>query len=406
MKILHTADWHLGQKFHFKSREKEHQFALDWLLEAIQALEIDLLIVAGDIFDMDNPPNYARKLYYNFLQRLNTTCCQEVVIVAGNHDSANMLEAPKDLLQLFRVHVVGHITDDRSEQIIEIKDKEGNLKAVVGAVPYLRDRDIRHNVAGETSEERASILKRGIRQHYEEIETELAVYQDKNVPIIVTGHLFAAGGDRGDRINRIHIGSLDVIDASSFSEQFDYVALGHLHRVQQIDKSRPIWYSGALIPLDFSELNYQQSVILVEFEGKQITNRKSIAVALQRKLRHYKGDLEYIKAKLSNLDTAGGLPTWLKLEVDTDLSLTAIGSDLEEILKDKSAEIILLQKPRNTAAQQAAAEQLIVSLQDLDTLQVFEQCIEQTASVSAEEVTELKGSFKELLSWMQERDEE
>lgn len=404
MKILHTADWHLGQKFHYKTREKEHQFALDWLLDTIEEQKIDLLIIAGDVFDIDNPPNYARKLYYNFLQRLTQTHCQQVVIVAGNHDSANMLEAPKELLHLFNVHVVGHITDQRADQILEIKDNSGNLQAVIGAVPYLRDRDIRLNVAGETSDERAEVLKQGIKQHYAEITTALEPYQDKNVPIIVTGHLFAAGGERGDRANRIHIGSLDVIDSSSFSTSFDYVALGHLHRVQQIDKNRPIWYSGALIPLDFSELNYGQAVILVEFEGRTIKKRKSLPVALQRKLRHYTGDLEKIKDKLKNLPEKVTLDTWLKIEVETEQSLVGLRMDLEELIIEKPAEIIALQKPKKNYAELAKLEEKIVSLQDLNTLEVFEQCIEQTSTVSKEEMVELKGSFNELLNWMQENE--
>ena len=406
MKILHTADWHLGQKFHYKTREKEHQFALDWLLNTIEQHHIDLLIIAGDIFDIDNPPNYARKLYYNFLQRLTSTCCQQVVVVAGNHDSANMLEAPKELLHLFNVHIVGHITDNRQDQIIEIKDKKGALQAVVGAVPYLRDRDIRQNVSGETSDERAAILKQGIKQHYSDIEMALVPYQDLNVPIIVTGHLFAAGGERGDRANRIHIGSLDVIDSNSFSTQFDYVALGHLHRVQQIDKKRPIWYSGALIPLDFSELNYGQAVIMVEFDKRQIKQRKSIPVQLKRKLRHYTGDLDKIKSKIQNLSEEVELDTWVKIEVETEQSLVSVRMDLEELIATKPAEIIVLQKPRTNFAALAKLDEKVISLQDLDTMEVFEKCIEQTSDVSKEEMSELKGSFQELLTWMQENESE
>jgi len=93
MKILHTSDWHLGQKFLSKDRIDEHQSALDWLRQTIIEQEIDVLLVSGDIFDIGNPPSYARHLYYRFLTSLQGTYCRHVVITGGNHDSPSMLNA-------------------------------------------------------------------------------------------------------------------------------------------------------------------------------------------------------------------------------------------------------------------------------------------------------------------------
>ena len=408
MKILHTADWHLGQKFFHRNREQEHTAALNWLADFIVEEKVELLIVAGDIFDTDSPPNYARKIYFDFLKKLINTCCENIVIVAGNHDSANMLDAAKELFKLLNVYVVGHITDDRSEQIIEIRGSDkGALKAVVGAVPYLRDKDIRKSVSGESYEQRVESLRLGIQQHYNEIETALKPYQKEAVPIIVTGHLYVGGGERDDRPNSIHIGSLDIIETDSFSADFDYVALGHLHRVQQIDKKRPIWYSGALIPLDFSELNFAQAVRLVEFENKKIIQQKSVKVPLKRKLRYYKNNLEYIKEKLSNLDTEVALPTWLKIEVETAHYSPDLLSDLEEVLADKPAEIIILnQRTIQSNEIDDEAYQKLQSLQDLEEIEVFRMCAQQKGQIEPEQLTELENSFKELLGWMQERDVE
>ncbi|MBL4650040.1 MAG: exonuclease SbcCD subunit D C-terminal domain-containing protein [Aureispira sp.] len=408
MKILHTADWHLGQKFFHQKREKEHRAALDWLVQYIIKEEVELLIVAGDIFDTDSPPNYARKLYFDFLKQLINTCCKDIVIVAGNHDSANMLDAAKELFKLLNVRVVGHISEDRAAQIIEIRGKEDDtLKAVVGAVPYLRDKDIRKSISGETFEERVENLRSGVQQHYQEIETALKPYQSKNIPVIVTGHLYAAGGDRNDRKNSIHlgVGGLGIIKAESFSEDFDYVALGHLHRYQQIDKSRNIWYSGALIPLDFSELNYAQVVRIVEFEAKTIVRQQSIKVPLKRKLRAYTGTLEKIKDKLSNLNHEVELDTWLKIEIETAHYSPDLLSDLEEIIKDKPAEIIILNQrstPNNSI--DTDTYQNLQSLQDMEEIEVFRMCAQQKGQIETEQLGELESSFKELLGWMQERD--
>jgi len=106
MKILHTSDWHLGQKFLSKDRIDEHQSALDWLRQTIIEQEIDVLLVSGDIFDIGNPPSYARHLYYRFLTSLQGTYCRHVVITGGNHDSPSMLNAPKELLEILNVYVV------------------------------------------------------------------------------------------------------------------------------------------------------------------------------------------------------------------------------------------------------------------------------------------------------------
>ena len=129
MRVLHTSDWHLGQKFINYDRRAEHQLALDWLLATIEAQRIECLLVSGDIFDIGNPPNSARKLYYQFLRKVAETNCRHIVITAGNHDSPAMLDAPKELLELFSVHVVSRAsTEDVTKELIELKDKEGRLQ--------------------------------------------------------------------------------------------------------------------------------------------------------------------------------------------------------------------------------------------------------------------------------------
>jgi exonuclease SbcD len=407
LKVLHTADWHLGHKLFHKTRQEEHKAALDWLLELVVQEHIELLIIAGDIFDTDNPPNYARQMYYDFLQQLHATGCQSVV-VAGNHDSANMLDAPKKLLDNLSVFVVGNIPEDRTEQIIPIRQaKTGALQAVVAAVPFLRDRDVRKSVAGEDHDRGIERLKAGIRQHYQEVAEAIAPYAHENVPLIVTGHLYAAGGERGERPDIIHIGHADVISTNNFSEVFDYVALGHLHLVQQLDKPRPIWYSGSLIPLDFSELNYSQSVRIIEFEGKKIVKSKNVPVPLIRKLRTFKGTVEEIKEKLHRLSPSAGLDTWLRLEVMTDIQLPYLQEELEEILADKPAEIMQL-KLLSTAVRSTdtTVYQALQSLDDLEAIDVFRLAAQQGGALEGEALQQLENSFKELLSWMQERPKE
>ena len=106
MKLLHTADWHLGQRLLEFDRKEEHQIVLDWLIKTIDNEEVDILIIAGDIFDAANPPNYALTQYYQFLRNLLTTSCQHVVIIGGNHDSPSLLNAPSELLKNLNIYIL------------------------------------------------------------------------------------------------------------------------------------------------------------------------------------------------------------------------------------------------------------------------------------------------------------
>ena len=191
MKILHTSDWHLGQKFLTNDRKAEHEMALDWLHETIILEKVDILIVAGDIFDIGNPPSYARTLYYRFLTKLQGSPCRHIIIIGGNHDSPAMLNAPKELLEILNVHVIGAATGDIEDEIITLLDEKGDLEAVIAAVPFLRDRDIRQSVTGETGLERMAKVQAGIINHFKEAGKAVAPYTKKNVPILATGHLYA-----------------------------------------------------------------------------------------------------------------------------------------------------------------------------------------------------------------------
>lgn len=407
--MLHTADWHLGQKFFHTdtNREEEHKAVLKWLTAYIVEQEIELLVIAGDIFDTNSPPNYARKMYFDFMQGLANTPCHDVVVIAGNHDSPNMLDASKKLLASINVYVVGHISKDQTEQIIEIKDKNGALKAVVGAVPYLRDRDIRKNAAGESIEQRRENLRKGIIQHYAEIDAALQEYYKREVPVIVTGHLYVAGAQRGERPNTIHIGSLELVEPSVFPLAFTYVALGHLHRPQKVGNQNRIQYSGTLIPIDFSELNYDQVVKLVHFKKETLESVQDIKVPKFRKLRFYKGTVKEIKKRLREIDTEVDLPTWIKVDVITDSYLPNLQEELTGLIDVTYAELLICnQKLSEDLLGEGAEEESVQSLKDISYLEIFELCLDQKGIYEEKERADLVNSFKELLSWMEEQDQE
>eukprot|EP01136_Pigoraptor_vietnamica_P038977 Opistho-1_new@109018 len=162
MKILHTADWHLGKKLHKYDLHEDQQLFLEWLIAFIQERKIDVLLISGDIFDLANPPAEARMLYYWFLRQMILQKCK-IIITGGNHDSVSMLNAPKDILSMLDVIVVGGAMPNIEDEIIDLKE------LIVCAVPYLRDADLRQAVEGETATGRIEAVRNGIKNHYDQL---------------------------------------------------------------------------------------------------------------------------------------------------------------------------------------------------------------------------------------------
>ena len=148
IRILHTADWHLGQTFFGYDRTGEHEVFLNWLAEEIRQKEIDALIIAGDVFDVSNPSAASQSMYYQFIYRVTVENPNlQIVIVAGNHDSAARLEAPLPLLQAMRTEVRGVVRKleggeiDYDYLIVELKNRKGEVELLCMAVPFLRQGD-------------------------------------------------------------------------------------------------------------------------------------------------------------------------------------------------------------------------------------------------------------------------
>ena len=272
--ILHTSDWHLGRRLYGRMRYEEFAAFLSWLQDTISAQQVDVLIVAGDIFDTMTPSNKAQALYYEFLGKVSKSCCQHIVIVAGNHDSPTFLDAPSNVLKFLNVHVIGTACDDLNDEVMVLDDADGTPHCIIAAVPYLRDRDVRSSQAGESMDSKDANVIAGICAHYDNVagiakaqQAELAKTCQRHIPIIATGHLFAAGGTTtdDDGVRDLYVGSLGKISADMFDDCFDYVALGHLHVPQRVGGRENIRYSGSPIAMGFGEAKQQKQVLLVQF---------------------------------------------------------------------------------------------------------------------------------------------
>ncbi|MDP4270809.1 MAG: exonuclease subunit SbcD [Bacteroidota bacterium] len=259
MKILHTSDWHLGHRLHEHSQHEEHALFLQWLADYISQNHIDVLLLAGDVFDTGAPSSQSLKLYYDFLVNLRKSNCHSVFITGGNHDAPGTLDAPKELLHALSVHVVGKATEVLSDEVFTVECNGEKLQ--VAAVPFLRDQDIRRAVAGESFDQITERYKQALMRHYHEAAGICQENASEKIVTIAMGHLFAIGGKVSDSEQSIYVGNLGDIGAEDFPETFGYMALGHLHRPQKVGGKDHIRYSGSPLTLSFSEVNQEKQVL-------------------------------------------------------------------------------------------------------------------------------------------------
>jgi len=405
MRILHTADWHLGKRLEQSERTDEHQAFLNWLIQTLRTENIDVLIVAGDIFDTGSPSNTAFEQYYSFLRQVKDTPCREVIIIGGNHDAVSTLNAPQALLKYFNVHIIGGVPEEFADQLIEIRDPAGETELVVCAVPFLRDRDIRLSVAGETGEERESRIKAGICAHYHKFKTFISKYKLNQVPVIATGHLFAAGSSTSDSEKEIHVGNLGQIGGDQFPEEFNYIALGHIHRPQRIHNMDHIRYSGSPIPLSFSETDDCKQVIILEFEKGEMTALKEVEVPCTRKLIRIKGDFEKVKTKLVLLDDPQTLyPAWVEVQVETESFIFDLEEQLNTLIAHKTFIERIFPRQLRVRPAQNLDEQTgeAMALTDLDPKTVFlKRC---AAEYPDQDLSALLTAFDEVLEQMTQKE--
>ena len=407
MKILHTSDWHLGRSLYGQRRYREFAEFLAWLAETLERERVDLLLVAGDIFDTSTPGNRAQELYYRFLCRAAATC-RHIVITAGNHDSPTFLEAPKELLKALNVHVIGTVGDDPTDELLTLTSPDGRPELMVAAAPYLRDRDIRTAEAGETIADKERKLVEGIRGHYEQLARrarEELERLESAIPVIAMGHLFTTGGKTidGDGVRRLYIGSLARFPAAAFPGLFSYIALGHLHQPQLVGGNPLIRYCGSPLAHSFGESGQPKQVLLLEFEETRAKPRiNPLPVPVFQPLEPIKGDLETIRNRIAELKAENGR-AWLEITYDGRPLTGNLRELLEELVAGSELKILNLRNRRFLEEHRAESGECDETLEDLRIDQVFERCLE-SCEVPPEQHLELREAYHEIVTALAEQD--
>jgi len=404
MRLIHTSDWHLGRSLINFRRYDEFEAFLNWLKQTIVAQSADALIVAGDIFDTTSPSNRAQQLYYQFIGSLAGTCCRHIIIVAGNHDSPSFLDAPKEILRALNVHVVGTASENADDEILVLKSADGKSQAVVCAVPYLRDRDIRSVEAGETIEQKGEKLLQGIQKHYAEVcrKADLMRCESGDIPMIATGHLFAAGGRtvEEDGVKELYVGNLAHASIEIFPDTIDYFALGHLHIPQKVSGRDNVRYSGSPIAMGFGEAGQQKKIMLVEFAGRtpEVTE---LPVPCFRLLVRESGDMQTIVAGIDALKKQNR-PVWLEVEYNGEALIADLQEQVNSAVAGSEIDVVRIKNQRlvRSLLEVCAADE---NLEDLKEADIFNLCLD-AHNIPDEQRPELDAAFREILVELAETD--
>lgn len=395
MKILHTSDWHLGRTLYSKKeRQEEHAAFLEWLLITIQENAIELLLIAGDVFDTASPSSTSQKMYYDFLLKVKTAGCENVVVVGGNHDSPSFLNAPKDILAALNISVIGCTNENIENEIIIIKDKEKKPIIVCG-VPFLRERDISRFTDRENYADRSKRINEAIQKHYEAI-AKLAENKRQllgtNVPIIATGHLSVLGGKRNedDGVRETYIGNIEAIGSDIFPRIFDYVALGHYHLPSKIKEH--IRYCGSPIPMGFGEATQKKCVYIIDFKNERTI--KTVEIPVFQKLESIVGNKNHLTKRLTELKEMNE-SVWVEIIYNGDEIFPDFSTWANEQIANSKIEILKLQNRRYRSSG-LTTEDTTESLEELNTFNVFDKLLEKN-NIPCEQRNEMTELYKEIV---------
>lgn len=409
MRILHTSDWHLGQHFMGKSRQAEHQALIDWLLAQVTEQAVDAVLVAGDIFDTGTPPSYARELYSQLVVRLHSAGVA-LLLLGGNHDSVAMLGESRALLAQLGATVISAAGNDPAAQVVVLPQRTGEPGCIVCAIPFIRPRDVLQSQAGQSAEDKQLSLQAAIQAHYNSvyeaaserqkiIETDLG----RKLPLIATGHLTTVGASTSESVREIYVGALEAFPTSAFPPA-DYIALGHIHRPQQVGGLAHIRYCGSPIPLSFDEAKQQKEMLLVDLGESGLKAVTALPVPRFQGLVSVSGNLATLAGPIGAAAAEGSRerPTWLEVTVAEDDYLADLPARIEALTAGWPVEVLRIRRQRGNAAAQLAA----TSSETLDELSPHEVFARRLAQEELSEEIEqgLNQRFNSIVSALQEKE--
>lgn len=329
LRILHTSDWHLGRSLEGHSRQGEQEQFIDEICNIADSEQVHLILIAGDIFDTYNPPAWAEQLFCDALDRLAQGGRRGVAVIAGNHDSPDRLSTVRPLAQNQGIVILGWPQDDgtsvsrpsRSERVRTLAGGAGwaevqipgcQHSAVLSLLPYPSESRLRRLFSAELEEH-------ALRDAYSQVVADIftcqaANYRSDTVNLAVS-HLFVQGGASSESERPIEVGGACTVAIDHLPKTAQYIALGHLHRPQQIKRAgSPAYYSGSPLAYSFSEANQSKAVYLVDVEPGGVAQVTPLALQSGIPLERWVAT-DGLSEAWQRIEARRGQPAWVDLEV-------------------------------------------------------------------------------------------
>jgi len=321
MKFLHTGDWHLGKNLRALSRRDECEEALNEVLEIARRGAVDCLLVAGDTFDTTTPSPEAEALLFDFLRELFGAGIP-AVIIGGNHDHPKRLAAVSRVLELLNVHLRAEAVVPESGGLVRVPSRDGSEAATIAVLPWVHERDV---IRWE------SLLGRESHQEYADEVAQMATHLTGAFPRdtvnVLLAHLMVDGAQVGGGERELHLGAVYAVKPQALPANANYIALGHVHRPQEIAAPSPARYAGSLLQLDFGERGQEKSVVLIDAHAGRPAHVETVPLSAGRRLR----DLEGTFAELQTLAADAG-DDYLRVRVHVDGPSPGLTRQVRELL--------------------------------------------------------------------------
>lgn len=345
MRILHTSDWHLGKNIEGMSRMDEQESFLNDFIEIVKEKNIDMIIIAGDVYDSANPPARAEKMFYDTLKKLSSNGERIILVIAGNHDNPDRLVAAGPLARDHGIIMLGtpksvveigeygkHRVVDAGEGYVEVEiDGE---RAVVLTVPYLSEKRLNEVIydAMDTEEDRVKSYNERIKLLFSSLNEK---FRDDTINIVVS-HLFAMGSEEAGSERNAQLGGSFIVDGNCFPQKAQYIALGHIHKPQIVPgTNKKARYSGSPIHYNKKEINFIKKCYVLDIEAKKECKIEEIDLKVYKPIEIWKCDS--IENAIDMCEKNKDKDCWVYIEINTDRYLR---EDEIKIMKNLKKDIL------------------------------------------------------------------
>lgn len=348
MRILHTGDWHLGKNLEGHSRLKEQEAFLNDFAKLVEAQKIDLVIIAGDIYDTSNPPAQAEKLFYDTLKKLSKNGERVILVIAGNHDNPERLIAAGPLAMEHGIIMVGTpktvVPTGQYGRHEIVASGEGYIELVIGeehaiilTVPYPSEKRLNEVLYHEMeeAEERAATYGERIRQLFD----QLKVHYRKDTINLVASHLFAMNSEESGSERSIQLGGSYIVSGDCFPEEAQYIALGHVHKMQVVPGTKKrARYSGSPLQYHKKEIGFVKKCLIVEVEVGGKAQVEEVPIPVYKPIEIWK--CASIEDAMVRCESEKDKESYVYMEIQTD---RYIGEDEIKKMKTTKADILEIQ---------------------------------------------------------------